>query len=149
MQRKKYQPVGIGMTPSTTEVGIFLRSRRLELGITQDELARRIGMRQNHYSALERGALGHKSLRAHLRGLTESLRCDPSELQKFIPHDPQPQTALGKLIHERREELNITAEDLAARADLTITTVKILEYGERGISDTPPRGHWRARCSLI
>lgn len=131
MQEKKYQPVGVGMTPSTWEAGKFLRSRRLELGLTQDEIARRTGMFQETYSALERGRLRYNSLRSHRNALATALQCDPSDLQVFIPDDPQPQTALGRMIRTRREDLGITTEDVAARARLNIATIHILEMGTR------------------
>lgn len=132
MQKKKYQPVGKGMVPSTTEAGSFLRSRRLELGITQEEAAQRAGMSQGHYSSLETGNLKHDSLHNNLDNLAGALRCDPSELQTFIPPDPQPQTILGKLIRGRREELGFTIEDVATRAGLDVVNIKRLELGDRG-----------------
>lgn len=44
-----------GPTPSPTRLGRYIRQRRGELGLTQEELARRAGLKQTNISTIERG----------------------------------------------------------------------------------------------
>lgn len=126
---KTYHPIGRGMTPSSTDAGMFLRAWRLKLGLSQAEVARRAGIPQQSYSALERGTLGHQSLSHHVDTLAQALECDPSELRVFIPAPEEPQTDLGKLISARRQELGLEITDLAERTGITRMHLSRLERG--------------------
>ena len=55
MPTKKVRPLGLHMTPSSTKLGKFLRSRRLKLKLGQVEVARLMGIEQQKYSGIETG----------------------------------------------------------------------------------------------
>ncbi len=128
---KTYQPIGCGMTPSTTDAGTFLRARRLKLGLSQVEVARRAGIGQGNYSALERGKFGSRSLSHRVDVLARALECDLSELQVLILAPPKPKTDLGKLISARRQELGLEIVELAERTGLRKQHLRQLEYGTK------------------
>lgn len=118
---KTYQPAGINMTTSKTELGNFIRTCRLKLDLRQASLAKRVGLKQNVLSNLEIGT--KKYLKDyHLQKLAKALRCDPEELRKRMPkkHGVEPTTELGKLIRSRREELGLTLGDLAKKMHITL-----------------------------
>ncbi len=125
---KYYQPLGLGMTPSKTELGKFLRARRLELGLRQIEVAKLSGMKQNYYSGLEIGK--PKSLRPkQLNNLSEALQCEPSQLQTWIADKPKIKTELGTLIRARRDQLGLTRRELAEISGIGYSTIDTLENG--------------------
>jgi len=130
--QKKYQPIGIKMATSATKLGEYLRSRRLELGISQADIARRAGMAQSKYSALETGKLAARSLSNCLDELAIALQFEPSELQAFIPISmpKEPQTALGRLIHAQRERLGLSIQELACRSGMGLQHLSRLEFGD-------------------
>jgi len=114
---KKYQPVGLGMTPSKTELGSFIRARRLELDLRQVPLAEQCGIYQNDISHIEIGTRKYLDDDI-LNKLATALQCDVEELRKRMLIKPvkpvvQPTTEVGKLIRARREELGLTIEVFA------------------------------------
>lgn len=133
MRKKKGRPIGTGMVSSATAAGEFLRSRRLELGLSQVKVAGMAGLLHGVYSALEIGKYvpSNPNVRA---ALAQALRCDPSELRALIPipKNKEPQTALGKLIHSRRLELGLDTTALAEKAGIDRNRLHTFEYGDRG-----------------
>ncbi len=120
MPKKKHQPAGVGMTPSTSEFGNFIRVRRLELDLRQAPLANEVGLAQTSLSAIEVGK--SKYLNDYqLERLTKALRCDVEELRKRMPvkRIAQPTTELGRLIRSRREELGISLSAFAKKVNMT------------------------------
>ncbi|TSC53969.1 MAG: hypothetical protein LiPW31_271 [Microgenomates group bacterium LiPW_31] len=115
---KEHQFLGVGMTPSKTELGRLLRTRRFGLGLTQAQVAKLSGIRQNYYSGLETGKRIYLMAKT-LEGLAKAFRCDPAEFENFIPQraEPktEPRTELARLIHSRREQLGLTLQDFAER----------------------------------
>jgi transcriptional regulator with XRE-family HTH domain len=76
------------MKPSELE-GIFARNlhaRRLELDLTQADLAGLTGLPQPHISALERGSMAPTL--ATIAKLAESLDTTPSALLSTVTHAP-------------------------------------------------------------
>lgn len=125
---KRFQPAGVGMTPCKTELGSFIRARRLELDLRQVPLAKSAGLAQTYVSQLETGE--KKYLDDHqLETLARALACDPEELRKRMPKKliAGPKAELGRLIRSRREELGLTMEEFAEKAGLTLKQAKILE----------------------
>src|SRR5690348_3936792 len=94
----KFQPVGVGMSPTTTELGSFVRACRLKLGMRQVPLSLQCGFARQMISQIETGM--HKGLKnEQLEALANALQCDPEELRKRVPQRAiQPTTELGKLI---------------------------------------------------
>ena len=127
---KRYQPPGVGMTPSKTKLGKFLRARRLKLGLRQTEAAKISGMRQSHYSAFETGLF--KSLKPkQLSSLSKALQCEPLQLQSLFFNKPEPKTELGKLIRTRRKRLGLTLKEFAKFSGINYPVIRILENGIR------------------
>lgn len=125
-KKGKAHPLGINMKPSRTELGKFIRSRRLELNLRQVLLADRAGLARNVVSMFEIGT--REYLKDHqLVSLAEGLQCDPNELRKLMPTKAQPTTELGKLIRYRREELNLSLPVFAGKLGVTLQQAKNLE----------------------
>ena len=123
----------VGMTPSKTKLGTFLRFHRLRLQLLQSIVARRAGMLQSQYSAYEIGTYRYLRPRfAHK--IARVLRLDQKQrarLRKLIPVPPRakPKTDLGRFIRARREELGITDRHLDKKLDVTPGTTWVLETG--------------------
>jgi len=128
---KKHQPAGINMMPSKTELGKFIRERRLELGLRQvplNQLIPRSGDRNQLVSLIETGK--RKFLDpGQVEAMAKALQIDPEELRKHMPEKyvARPRTELGKLVHARREELGMTLENFAKKSKLTLRQAKYLE----------------------
>lgn len=124
----KHQPPGVGMTPGNTELGIFIRTRRLKLRLSQKTLAEKTGCSQALISDLEIGIRNNLKDR-NLDKFSEVLRCNPEELQIRMPekHTPEPRTKLGRLMRARRKEIGMTLEDLVREMETSLQQVKSLE----------------------
>ena len=111
--------LGVNMIPSKTKLRRFLRKRRLKLGLSQVQISRAIGVVQEQYFAIERGMKGYRSLKPKKVVLLASVfGCAPEDIQVLFPKkgNPKwrkPKNELGRLIHSRMEELEITPEELA------------------------------------
>jgi transcriptional regulator with XRE-family HTH domain len=127
----KFQPAGVGMTPSKTEFGSFIRARRLELEIRQVPLAQKAGLPQTLVSQIEVG--GRKYLNdRQLNRLAKALQCDAEELRKHMPIKPvaQPTTEVGKFIRSRREELGLSLPAFAKKLKTTSQKAKLMELSK-------------------
>ena len=126
----KSQPAGVGMTPSKTELGAFIRARRLALDLRQASLAKRSGLRQSIVSLLEIGTRTYLCEK-QMERLANTLRCDVEELRKRMPvrHLAQPKTELGKLIRSRREALGLSLPAFAKKLGIPLEKAKKLEVG--------------------
>jgi len=127
-KKGKAQPAGVGMTPSKSELGSYIRSRRLELELRQVPLAKKCGFAQNFVSQLEIGIRKYLKDR-QLERLAKALQCDVEELRKRMPvkSGSQPKTELGKLIRSRREELGLSLPAFAKKLRMTPQQAKTLE----------------------
>ena len=74
--------------PSIAFIGRAVRERRLALGLSQEEMAERVGLHRTYYSSVERGAY-NITVTALFR-LAVGLGCEPGEL---LP----PRSSLKKL----------------------------------------------------
>lgn len=137
---KQHQRIGVGMTPSKTELGEFLRSRRFELGLTQAEVARRWGMSQKSLSALELGQRQYLTPQ-QVRTLAAALRSIAARLQVLIPQmrGSEPKTEFGKFVRLRREELGLTQAGLAIRLKVRPESIYCLERQHGILESTVPR----------
>lgn len=120
---KKGKPAGVGMTPSETELGRFLRRCRLKLGLRQSQVAGLAGIKQNEYSNLETGKFKYLKSK-QIEDLAKVLKCDQSELKAVAPLKDESKTELAKLIHSRREQLGLTLEDFAERMGVSLAYAK-------------------------
>ena len=149
---KKHYPSGTGMTPSRTELGKFLRARRLELGLSQVQVVELAGLRQKFYSLLEIG-IKHYPEAKKLKGLAKALKCEFSQLQSLVPARRQtkfkpktdlrkvgPRTkptnsALGQLVRSRRQELKLSQSKLAGKLGVKRQFVSQVELGRCYLSN--------------
>lgn len=127
-KKGKSQPAGVGMTPSKTKLGSFIRARRLKLDLRQISLAKQAGVGQTLVSVIEVGTKKHLN-NQQLERFAKALQCDPEELRKRMPvkHTAKPTTELGKLIRSRRKELGLTLADFAKRMGITLQRARRLE----------------------
>ena len=123
----KNYPVGIGMNPSKTELGSFIRARRLEAGLGQIQFAQLLKIGQAQLSNIERG--NQKYLNdEQVKNFAKAIRCSSKELKKRIPVKKAAQkTELGILVRSRRQELGMTIEDLAEKVKITPDYLLVLE----------------------
>lgn len=126
-KRKSGRGIGCGMVPTNTEVGEFIRNRRLNLGLTQVELARRAGIVQRTVSQLEIGAC--KSIRdCRVDGLAKTLRCNPEKLANLMPERPdRVKTEIGGIVRSRRKELGLSCEEFAKKIGRSCSWVRHME----------------------
>jgi transcriptional regulator with XRE-family HTH domain len=80
--------------PLLQEMGNFVRERRRELGLTQEQLARRVGYVQERISVLERGKYGMPSLPA-LALLADALEVPLAEMLQRAGYRVQPDSGDG------------------------------------------------------
>lgn len=125
----KAKPAGVGMKPTTSEFGRFIRARRLVLCLKQAQLADLVGLSQTLISAMETGRSRHNLTDQKLELIAEALQCDPEELRKRIPELPvaKPTTVLGKFIRSRRKELGLSLSAFAEKMGMTQKQVIYLE----------------------
>lgn len=124
--------LGIGMTPSKTVSGEFLRTRRLKLELTQAETARISGMSQEYYSKLETGLRKTIEKQEDVEGISLALQCKPSKLIKLF--QPKPLTKLGMLVWKLQIELGITREEFIRRSGMGRRTFFQIMNIDKGIS---------------
>ncbi len=128
--KRKRQPVGIGMEPTKTELGAFVRERRLELDLSQDEVGAVIprGHGSNVVSMIE---LGTRKYLAddQLIALANMLRVDVEALRSRMgmKRVRVPTTKLGKLIWKRREKLGLSIEAFAKLMEVSPEQARELE----------------------
>lgn len=131
---KKYQPIGCGMVSSSTELGSFIRARRLELGLRQTVLNGMIPGAGGTNQLISRIEIGKRKFLNpdQLAAIANALQVDVNELRERMPtkHIAQAQTELGKFICSRREELGLSLEALAERMRITYKKAKALEISK-------------------
>src|SRR3989338_822675 len=96
--------IGLGMVSNRSELGKFIRARRIKLGLSQIEAAKLGGIRQTEWSEKETGKRPRLSAK-RVAVFSEVLRCEPSQLEALNPEKKQTEskTELGKFIKARRE----------------------------------------------
>lgn len=114
------------MVPCSTELGKFLRTCRLNLGLSQQRVARQANIHQSEYGRIKLGKtrfVGPK----RLNQLAFVLNCDARKLRELTPRRTEPKTELGKLIRKRREELGMGLVEFASEVRWTESSAGNLE----------------------
>ena len=118
------------MQPCQTELGRFVRERRLALGMGQIALDERTGL-GSRISMIEIGKRQYLN-DDQLCRLAKALQCDEEELRSRMPVKPvaKPKTELGHFIHARREELGLSIQAFAKKMGIMVYQAKKLENGK-------------------
>jgi len=90
----------------TRQLGKNIRSRRKQLGLTQEQLAEQIGVGHQALSRIEQGKMAPKMER--LPSLAKSLQCSVSDLfrqddERSISHAKRIEELLNGLSNDRKE----------------------------------------------
>ncbi|MCX6780682.1 MAG: helix-turn-helix transcriptional regulator [Candidatus Magasanikbacteria bacterium] len=121
---------------SSTKLGAYVRERRLELGLTQAEVAGE-KMNSNHVANIESGA-NQKPRDATLLYVAERLPCSLDSLRSLrdgvslkAMQDAKKNPSFGKYIQQRRIELGFSAVELARKLSCSAAA---LASAEREVS---------------
>ncbi|MFH0873719.1 MAG: helix-turn-helix domain-containing protein [Candidatus Komeilibacteria bacterium] len=129
------------MVPCRTQLGSFLRARRLELGLSQVQIAKRLGLGQPEYSGYERGE--HTPGNDRLTVYAAAMNWELAQLKELVPrkwYEKKPVTKLGRFLRARREELGLSVHALAKLCGFTIEVVRSWEFGRnRGLRQSSAR----------
>ena len=127
----KYQPLGIGMTPSKTK-----DSRREQLGPTRKELLKAIRMKLKTASPRIGYDLGkHRDIRYFsLWLLVRVLDLEPSALSSFSTGEKATSSILGQKIRTGRKRLGLSQNELAEELQVDRQYVSQIESGKIPLS---------------
>lgn len=130
----KSQLAGVGMTPCQTELGILIRSRREELGLTLHDLAVKMEFTPLQARDLEiRRDQGISYGRAKL--LSRVLELDPSAFVRFVVKVQKPAgNQFGELVRARRRQLFMSLTQLGEKVGVTAQTLNHIELGRSSLS---------------
>ncbi len=119
-------PIGCGMTESKTYFAKYLRSCRIETGLSQMKAAKLIGISQSYYSTYERGFYIRIS-RSRFPDFVRALKCDAKKLSELAPKRKEPETERGKFIRAQREKQHLSIEELARMLGMKPKNLRALE----------------------
>lgn len=127
--------VGKQMVPSRGEFGSLLRARRVELRLTLQDVADRMGVCRELVSQIEIGKLSLVQSPHQVKKLASILDIELPELTKLVPaikpyrvkRNPD---SLGKFLTTRRQELRLTQQVVGARLQRTGSCVSMVERGD-------------------
>jgi transcriptional regulator with XRE-family HTH domain len=129
----------LGMLTKYPPVNQRIKARREQLGLKQSEIAAKLGMSDSSYADIEQHAdeIFTVTPVGKVRELCTILGLDPFELFELSnpnAHSPKitslPQSGRAELIRERREELGLTAEQLADRVGYYAKSIEAIESGD-------------------
>ncbi len=130
-------PAG-GAADDRPEIARRLRDERSARGISQAEAGKQLGVAQATYAGWEIGRAVPDS--RFLRVIADFLDLTVAETSQLVSVpvrvDVTHLSAFGRLLGQRREELQLTREDLAERVGVMPRTVRAWELGEK-----TPRDH--------
>lgn len=106
-----------------------LAAARETAGLTQEQLASKIGVQRAVISKYETGAIEPSV--SQLRKLADALDTTIAELLNADDTDEAAPAGVGDKIRFYRKEQNLTQEELADRADVSIFTLRQYERGAR------------------
>jgi transcriptional regulator with XRE-family HTH domain len=117
--------------PRPTKIGRRVTARRLELGKTQEQVSREIGVAKRYVGALETGRIQY-STNHIIYGLSLALLCDAKELvrERGSKKYKVPQHKLGKLILKGCADCNISLETLSQKMKVYFPYFHRIVYGK-------------------
>lgn len=127
------KPIGSNMAPSVTELGKFIRERRLKLGLSQCALGDAAGGKMPQYfiTCLETGKSSYLSSK-RVADLARALSCSPAKIGALVPkkQEVEPTTEKGNLIRGRREQLGLTFAEFARRMGISLEKARRMEISK-------------------
>ena len=116
------------------EFGKRIKTKRQELGFTQEQLAEKAGLTYSYIGSIERGER-NVSL-GNIVALATALMVPPKDL---IPNPEQQDKVqakieLGKRLKSKRLERGWTQQELALKVHLTVQDIELFEQGEGTMS---------------
>lgn len=128
-------------TPEPTDLGELIRVARLRSGLSQAELASKIGVSQAAVGQWERGITGPRS--RHINAASELLGLDPATLHQAAASTIT--SELGKRIRAARLDAGVSRSALALAVGVSVAAIG---HWESGINE--PRGqHLQALCDAL
>ena len=126
-------------TPARIAFGALLKSKRIELGLTQEELAERAQLHYTYVGSVERGE--RNIAFENIIALARALKISPKELMPTgekiqkpnSQHTISEKKAFGNLIKRKRLELGFTQAELAEKALMDYSYIGAIERGEKNI----------------
>jgi transcriptional regulator with XRE-family HTH domain len=102
------------MKPCQTELGAFIRARRMELGLSQESLAKVAGLQASLIGRFETGWSKRLSS-IPLEKLALALQCESRELSALNPPYKQATTEFARFVQARAKELGLSLREIATR----------------------------------
>ncbi len=123
--------IGCHMHHGKTELGEFLRRRRLELGLSQEKIADNVEVSRNYVSLIELGKIGLCESDGLLLKIAKILDLDVNVLKDLRPskRSKKRDTELGAIIVDRRHEMRLSQSEFASLAGLRVSQIIGLERG--------------------
>ncbi len=157
-----FSPGGLGKRQkAATRIGRFLRERRLEVELSLPDLAKKMPISASTIGQIERGEIGVPS-QPVLMAFAKALTIPKSRLDDLLKEGAMPReniarnaitagkqglrhvkppkakpTRIGSFLRKRREELEMTLVDVAAKLPITASTVGDIESGEIATPSEP------------
>ena len=120
--------------PPVGGLGALIQERRMLLGMSQSDIADRIGVSRTFVSKIELGRVGlvEATADATLKKLAKALQLDPDTLRQVRPkrkiaNKPRTEGTLSALLTARRVELGLSQATIATRAGVAKSTVSDIE----------------------
>lgn len=116
------------------EFGKRLKTKRQELGFTQEQLAEKAGLTYSYVGSIERGER-NVSL-GNIVALALALMLSPKDLMPNFQQTEkvQAKAELGRRLKSKRLELGFTQEQLAQKANLNVRDIDCFEQGQGTLS---------------
>ena len=129
------------------EFGRRLRDARKQAGLTQAEVARRVGARQGYVSSVERGA--QNITLSYCVRFADAVGCTFSTEFMREPADSDGIVEFGRRLREARKRLGLSQAEVAARLGVTQAYVSRIELGRANITFSACEAFARAVGSIF
>lgn len=118
---------------TTNKLGELVRARRIELGLSNQEFAERMGVTRQFVNLIELGRVGLSRNNERINKIAKTLKLDESKLKTVRPKRKLKSTSVEdpivKSIIEKRLELHLTQHEVATLAGINATKLCAIERG--------------------
>lgn len=109
--------------------GEIIKKRRIELGLTAKEVAKRVGVAESTVVRWETGYIGSMKIDT-AKNVANALHLSPLVFITENLDFSESNLSIGEIIRNRRLELNLTLEEVSRRTGVTNATISRWETGE-------------------